>query len=133
MEVFEECFSKISKIKKAKEINAYTRAMARYKCWAKNRKDKFEFDMARVSLQKYKPLLTSKIPSAETSLLLKNINLMISKLPEHERQVIELYYYQDLSVRKIAKRMNSTEFIVRVYLRNAIRYLRLVIEGKLSE
>ena len=64
----------------------------------------------KVSLEEYMETLTFETPESE------NLFEEVMKLPKKYRIVIHLFYYEDYTIREIAKIMNVTESNVKVRL-----------------
>ena len=77
---------------------------------------------AKMPLEDYMETLTFETPEAE------NLFEEVMKLPEKYRIVIHLFYYEDYTIREIAKIMNVTESNVKVRLTRGRRLLRNVLK-----
>ena len=75
-----------------------------------------------VPLEEYMETLTFETPEAQT------LFTEVMKLPEKYRIVIHLFYYEDYTIREIAKIMNVTESNVKVRLTRGRRLLRNVLK-----
>ena len=75
-----------------------------------------------VPLEEYMETLTFEAPEAQT------LFTEVMKLPEKYRIVIHLFYYEDYTIREIAKIMNVTESNVKVRLTRGRRLLRNVLK-----
>ena len=73
-------------------------------------------------LEEYMETLTFETPEAQT------LFTEVMKLPEKYRIVIHLFYYEDYTIREIAKIMNVTESNVKVRLTRGRRLLRNVLK-----
>ena len=73
-------------------------------------------------LEEYMETLTFETPEAQT------LFSEVMKLPEKYRIVIHLFYYEDYTIREIAKIMNVTESNVKVRLTRGRRLLRNVLK-----
>lgn len=82
-----------------------------------------------VPLEEYMETLTFETPEAQT------LFTEVMKLPEKYRIVIHLFYYEDYTIREIAKIMNVTESNVKVRLTRGRRLLRNVLRrnGKMTD
>ena len=76
----------------------------------------------KVSLEEYMETLTFETPESE------NLFEEVMKLPKKYRIVIHLFYYEDYTIREIAKIMNVTESNVKVRLTRGRRLLRNVLK-----
>jgi len=68
--------------------------------------------------------LSFELPEAE------ELYLTVSKLPRKYRAVIHLFYYEDLSVKDIAKYLKLKESTVKSQLYRAREMLRQMLEGR---
>ena len=75
-----------------------------------------------VPLEEYMETLTFETPEAQI------LFTEVMKLPEKYRIVIHLFYYEDYTIREIAKIMNVTESNVKVRLTRGRRLLRNVLK-----
>ena len=58
------------------------------------------------------------------------LNNCINQLPEKQKQVIEMFYYQGFSYQDIASRLNTPKEKIRSYIQNGRRNLRICLEKK---
>ncbi|MCD7744802.1 MAG: RNA polymerase sigma factor [Lachnospiraceae bacterium] len=72
----------------------------------------------RVSLDEYTETLQFKSDDSE------NLFAQVMKLPEKQRIVIHLYYYEDYSVREIAEILNLSESNIKIRLMRGRKLLR---------
>lgn len=72
----------------------------------------------RVSLDEYTETLQFKSDESE------NLFAQVMKLPEKQRIVIHLYYYEDYSVREIAEILNLSESNIKIRLMRGRKLLR---------
>lgn len=61
--------------------------------------------------------------SSESDIEFK-IKIAIEKLPQKQKQVIDLYYYKDMKIRIIAKRLNTNENAIKQLKSRAIKNLK---------
>jgi len=81
-----------------------------------------ENKLSSKQLEEYMETLTFETPEAQT------LFTEVMKLPEKYRIVIHLFYYEDYTIREIAKIMNVTESNVKVRLTRGRRLLRNVLK-----
>lgn len=67
-------------------------------------------------------------PGQEREALSRDVRRAVAALPQHQRQVIELLKFEDLSVREVAARLGMTESNVKVTAHRGYRALRQRIE-----
>jgi len=67
--------------------------------------------------------LTFEIPEQE------DIYYAVAKLPKKYRAAIHLFYYEDLSVKEIAKYLSTKETTVKSHLHRGREMLRKILEG----
>jgi RNA polymerase sigma-70 factor (ECF subfamily) len=67
-------------------------------------------------------------PLQERDALLADVRKAVAALPDHQRQVIELLKFEDLSVREVAARLGMSEANVKVTAHRGYRALRRRIE-----
>ena len=71
--------------------------------------------------------LDDRIPMPEPELL--QLDEALRQLPEKDRLVIHLFYYDECSTREIAKLMHTTEGAVRTRLTRARQHLGEILKG----
>ncbi|SFA71201.1 MULTISPECIES: sigma-70 family RNA polymerase sigma factor [unclassified Bacillus (in: firmicutes)] len=59
-----------------------------------------------------------------------DLSVALAQLEMHYQTVIILFYYHDLSIRKIAETLGKPEGTIKTYLRRAKLEMRKVLEGK---
>lgn len=72
----------------------------------------------------YPPIATDRSPTPITEAL----NYALSNLPDNQRQVITLHFYDGLPLRHIARVMGAPEGTVRQWKRRALAALKLVLK-----
>ncbi|MCD7842005.1 MAG: RNA polymerase sigma factor [Lachnospiraceae bacterium] len=76
----------------------------------------------RVSLDEYTETLPFKSTESE------NLFVQVMKLPEKQRIVIHLYYYEDYTVREIAEILNLSESNVKIRLMRGRKLLKQALK-----
>lgn len=120
-EVFQEVFYRLSKKLPDFESEEHEKA------W-----------LIRVTINCSKTLLNSKwnnlsqelpenLPAEEMKI--KEIYDIVLTLPQKYRTVIHLFYYEDLSLKTIAKVLNTNENTVKTWLSRARKKLKTILEG----
>lgn len=120
-EVFQEVFYRLSKKLPDFESEEHEKA------W-----------LIRVTINCSKTLLNSKwnnlsqelpenLPAEEMEI--KEIYDIVLTLPQKYRTVIHLFYYEDLSLKTIAKVLNTNENTVKTWLSRARKKLKTILEG----
>lgn len=61
---------------------------------------------------------------------LRELGTLVSKLPEHYRTVVNLYYFEELSYQEIAEMLNMPMGSVKSHLYRGIRGLRTALVGQ---
>ena len=57
----------------------------------------------------------------------------VRQLPEHDRDAVYLYYYEEYTIREIAKILGEREGTIRSRLSRARKKLRAIMEGEAYE
>lgn len=69
---------------------------------------------------------TACVPSGDTALAVRSA---VEALPPKARQIVYLFYYEELSTREIAKILHLSETAVRSRLFQARKHLKLILKG----
>lgn len=78
-------------------------------------------------LEEYMETLTFETPEAQI------LFTEVMKLPEKYRIVIHLFYYEDYTIREIAKIMNVTESNVKVRLTRGLQTAQKCLKGGMGK
>lgn len=122
-EIFTNLFRKREDFDNLNNIEAFLFVAARNRCfdYLRHRKRLSERDRRFIKTINDAHEVSNDRIDAEFLLALKK---SIANLPDRSRQVIELYYLDDLKYKDIAAKMNISDRTVESLLRNALQKLR---------
>ena len=111
-----------------RKIKPYIAGIAKKLIKEKSRKKKVHFDLSNYE---------NKIESIDEINLIseerEEISLLkdtVKQLKEPDRQILELYYYQSMKIREIAKYLNQSEFTIKQRLYRMRKRIKKEMEKK---
>ncbi len=127
-EVFVEVYFSLGKFKGRAPFLHWVRRIATrvgYHYWKRKARDKKVQEAALEQHRDARPVSEISTPSEAGQYLFE----LLEALPPKERMVLTLYYFEELSTKEIAGRLNWSHSLVRVRMHRARRRLRGLLEN----
>lgn len=120
-ETFVKCYQKLKDLKDPAMFKCWFYKMLIRSCWRHSKKEKIQVPVENIPEQVTEKSMDDLLGTMENA---QELYRALSILSQHHRTVIVLYYYNDMSIKEIAKTMGCFEGTVKSRLYNGRQQLR---------